>query len=185
LVAELINLTEKRLPDGGFLCARRKSFKYVPKSCVKANYHALLLAAECRKQGIKTTFEDDLLEYFWKHHIFYRTDNPKHIMIGGLEEEAVNYYWSVINTFHPFEPMRLGIHMIVEAFCALGYGGDERLNKAWEFLNRARTENGQYLLGGTLTKPYLPKTKEKPGKPSKWVTFYALLAQKEKGDKNV
>jgi len=35
-----------------------------------------------------------------------------------------------------------------------------------------------YVLDGSLTKPYIKI--EKPGKLSKWVTFYALLAEKEK-----
>ena len=38
---------------------------------------------------------------------------------------------------------------------------------------------GKYILNGTLTKSYLPK--EHIGKPSKWVTFYTLLAEKGKG----
>jgi hypothetical protein len=172
LVAELINLTEQRLPDGGFLCARRKSFKYVPKSCVKANYHALLLAAECHKQGIKSAFEDDLLEYFWKHNIFYRTDNLDTLVLNA------RVGWRSIDTFHPFEVMRVGLHNIVEAFCALGYGSDSRLDKAWAILESKQAEKGRYRLDQTLAKSYLPK--ERVGKPSKWVTFYALLAQKER-----
>lgn len=71
-----------------------------------------------------------MLEYFGKHNIFYRTDNLKRIIFGGLEEDAINNFWSVINMFHLFESMRLGIHIVVEAFDVLEYGGDERLNKA-------------------------------------------------------
>lgn len=36
--------------------------------------------------------------------------------------------------------------------------------------------NGKYILDGSLTKPYI-KT-EKVGRANKWVTFYALLAEK-------
>ncbi|MCL2060128.1 MAG: hypothetical protein FWH01_13935 [Oscillospiraceae bacterium] len=45
-------------------------------------------------------------------------------------------------------------------------------------MNSKRTSDGRYLLNGTLTKSYLPK--ERAGKPSKWVTFYALLANKQR-----
>jgi hypothetical protein len=38
--------------------------------------------------------------------------------------------------------------------------------------------DGKYLLNQQLTKSYLPK--ERVGKPSKWVTFYTLLAEKER-----
>ncbi|MDR0883339.1 MAG: hypothetical protein LBN05_01830 [Oscillospiraceae bacterium] len=79
-VAEIIrNLHSRQLPDGGFLCLHRvDKLKRIPKSCVKANIYALMFCAECRKNGIKTDIEQPLLDYFWKHNIFYRTDIPKH-----------------------------------------------------------------------------------------------------------
>lgn len=86
----------------------------------------------------------------------------------------------VIDTFYPFEPMRVGLQNVVEAFCALGYGNDERLLEAWSLLENHKDETGKVILKGTLTKSYLPKTREKEGKPSKWVTFYTLLAEQEK-----
>lgn len=39
--------------------------------------------------------------------------------------------WRSIDAFYPFEVMRVGLQNIVEAFCALGYGNDERLKEAW------------------------------------------------------
>jgi hypothetical protein len=47
-----------------------------------------------------------------------------------------------------------------------------------EYPNSKMTSDGKCILNGTLTKSYLPK--ERVGKPSKWVTFYAMLAEKEK-----
>lgn len=44
-----------------------------------------------------------------------------------------------------------------------------------ESLKQQKNENGQVILDGTLTKSYLPK--ERVGKPSKWATFYTLLAE--------
>lgn len=167
------NLTEKQLPDGGFLCLHRvDKMNRIPKSCVKANMYALMFCAECRKQGVKTDIEEALLEYFWSHNLFYRTDNPNTLILNAREG------WRTIDTFYPFEVMRIGLQNIVESFCALGYGNDPRLQKAWDILNSKKTSFGKYLLNGTLTKSYLPK--ERVGKPSKWVTFYALLAEKEK-----
>lgn len=173
-VADIINnLSEKQLPDGGFLClSRLNKLKHTPKSCVKANMHALMFCAECRKKGIKTDMEKPLLNYFWKHNLFYRTNNPQTLILDAREG------WRTIDTFHPFEPMRVGLHNIVESFCALGYGNDDRLKEAWDILDSKKTEDGKYILNGTLTKSYLQK--ERIGKPSKWVTFYALLAQKER-----
>jgi len=175
-VADIINsLSEKQLPDGGFLCLHRlDKLNRVPKSCVKANMLALMFCAECRKKDIKTDIEKPLLDYFWKHNLFYRTDSPETLIINAREG------WRTIDTFYPFEVMRVGLQNIVESLCALGYGNDDCMKEAWDILNSKKTEDGKYILNGTLSKSYLPK--ERVGNPSKWVTFYALLAQKERGE---
>ena len=170
---QVLELFEEHvLPDDGFVCTRIKNkLKYTPKSCYKANVYALFCAAECKKAGIAFPNEDKLLDYFFKRNIFYRCDNPEALITGGREG------WRIVDTFHPFEPMRVGIHNIIEAFSALGYGNDERLAEAWELLNKQTNEDGKVILSGTLTKSYLPK--ETKGKPSKWVTFYKELAKME------
>lgn len=173
VVESIENLQKQQLPDGGFLCGNRlKKFKHIPKSCYKANLYALMLCAECKKRGIKTNIDESVLTYFWKHNIFYRTSDLTALVLNERTG------WRTIDTFHPFEAMRVGLHNIIESLCALGYGDDDRLSEAWSILNNKTDAEGKYVLNGTLTKPYLPK--ERVGKPSKWVTFYALLAQKEK-----
>ena len=174
-VSTIINKISKRqLPDGGFLCLHRlDKLTYTPKSCVKDNMHALMFCSECKKRGIHTDITEPLLEYFWNHKLFYRTDNSDALILNAREG------WRTIDTFHPFEVMRVGLHNIVEAFCALGYGGDSRLNEAWDLLKTKQSSDGKYLLNQSLSKSYLPK--ERVGKPSKWVTFYALLAEREHG----
>ena len=163
----------KQLPDGGFLCLHRlDKMKRVPKSCVKANMYALMFYAECRKKGIKVNIDEALLDYFWDHNLFYRTANPDTLILNAREG------WRTIDTFYPFEVMRVGLQNIMESFCALGYGNDPRLNEAWNILNSKKTPDGKSILNGTLTKSYLPK--ERVGKPSKWVTFYTRLAEIEK-----
>jgi hypothetical protein len=173
LVAAIIaDLSSRQLPDGGFLCLHRvDKLKYTPKSCYKANLHALMFCAESVKAGLNTPITEGLLAYFWKHNIFYRTDNPETLVLNAREG------WRSIDTFHPFEVMRVGLHNIVEAFCALGYGSDRRLNEAWAILERKQTAEGKYKLDQTPTRSYL--SKERVGNASKWVTFYALLAEKE------
>ena len=160
-----------QLSDGGFLCLHRKH-KNPLKSCIKSNNFILMFCAECKKREIKYFFEDDIISYFWKHNIFYKTQALSTLVL----DDKVG--WRAIDTFFPFEPMRIGIQNIVESFCALGYCNDKRLNEAWRILETKKTTEGKYVLDGTLTKPYLPK--EKVGQPSKWITFYSLLAEKKK-----
>ena len=164
-VAEIIrHLPERQLPDGGFLCLHRvDKMKRIPKSCVKANMYALLFCAKCKKRGISTKIEQPLLDYFWKHKLFYRSYDPETLILNARKG------WRTIDTFYPFEVMRVGLQNIVEAFCTLGYGNDGRLHEAWDLLNNQSDADGKVILRGTPSKSYLPK--ERCGKPSKWATF--------------
>ena len=171
----LDELKPQSLPDGGFVCRRIiNKLDYTPKSCYKADLHALLYVAECKKKGIDITAFQPLIDYFFHRNLFYKSDKTTLVMD---DREG----WRTIDTFYPFESMRVGLQNVVEAFCALGYGKDERLTEAWDLLEKHKDEAGKYILKGTVTKSYLPKTGEKEGKPSKWVTFYVLLAEREKG----
>lgn len=165
---------QQMLPDGGYVCERiRKKAKHTPKSCYKADLHALCFLGECKKSGLNITELQPLIDYFLKRNLFYKGTDKASLVLNDREG------WRTIDTFYPFEPMRVGIQNVVEAFCALGYGNSEYLTEAWELLNNHKDETGKFILKGTMTKSYLPKTKEKEGQPSKWVTFYALLAEKE------
>lgn len=167
------NLEDYCLTDGGFLCIKRKNkLSYSPKSCYIANLQALLLAAECKKQNVECSFVDKLVQYFIAHKVFYRTDSIDTLILNGREG------WRAIDIFYPFEPLRVGIQNIVEAFCALGFGNEDWLSEAWNILNSHKDTSGKIVLQGTLSKSYLPK--ERIGKPSKWATFYALLAEKQR-----
>ena len=159
--------------DGGFLCLIEK-YKDKSKSCVKNNNMALLFLSECRKKNITLLIEKDLLQYFWNHKLFFKTSNLSSLIINAREG------WRTIDTFYPFEVQRIGLQNIIEAFSVLGYGKNKKLQEAWKILETKKEPNGKYILDGTLTKSYLPKTKEQVGKPSKWITFYVLLANKYK-----
>lgn len=168
----LTTLDKLALPDGGFLCKRvGKKFDYVPKSCYRANLYALLLLSECVKKEIKPSYGKQLIDYFMKRDIFYKADKSS-LIFDGKEGERN------IDVFYPFEPMRMGIQNIIEALSALGYGNSDVLDEAWQLLYRKKDVDGKLHLTGTLTKSYLPK--EKVGNPSKWATFYMLLAEKER-----
>lgn len=167
---QLSFLSESQLPDGGFLCLHRlNKMKYIPKSCYKDNAIMLMLFAECKKRNIAITNTEKIIEYFVKHNIFYRTDG-QFLVLNSREG------WRSIDTFYPFEVMRVGIQNIVEAMSILGYGKIKEMEKAWSILESKKDNDGRYILNGTLTKSYLPK--EKINQASKWITLYALLANK-------
>lgn len=151
---------------------RVDKLKYTPKSCYKADLHALLFLAECHKKGIYTSFGQPLIDYFLNRNLFYKSTDNNTLVLNFRES------WRTIDTFYPFEVMRVGLQNVVEAFSALGYGNDERLQEAWSILDNYKDNTGKILLKGTLAKSYLPK--ERVGKPSKWVTFYTLLAEKHR-----
>lgn len=172
----IYKLNSYSLPDGGFLCLHRADkLKYIPKSCYKSNLHALLFLAECRKKNIEAGFGQPLLYYFLNRNLFYKSTDKNMLVLNSREG------WRTIDTFYPFEVMRVGLQNVVEALSALGYCKDERLQKAWNILDSYKDDTGKVLLKGTLTKSYLPK--ERVGKPSKWVTFYTLLADKHRTER--
>lgn len=167
------SLDKHSLEDGGFLCLHRvHKLKYAPKSCYKANLHALLFLTECHKNGMDIGFGQPLIDYFLNRNLFYKSTDKDTLVLNSREG------WRTIDTFYPFEVMRVGLQNVVEAFSALGYGNNDLLQEAWRILDSCRDNTGKMLLKGTLTKSYLPK--ERVGKPSKWVTFYRLLAEKHR-----
>jgi hypothetical protein len=169
--------SEHIMPDGGFICLHRlKNYAHTPKSCYKACLWALSAAAECKKRGVDCAFTEPLVQYFKRHNVFYRTDNPTVPIIGGFDGKVG---WRTVDTFHPPEPMRFGLHSVAYSLALLGER--ELYGMAAQLLAAKRDCEGYYVLDGTLTKSYLPK--EHAGKLSKWVTLYALLAEKYAGEK--
>jgi hypothetical protein len=166
--------SEYMLPDGGFLCLHwRPRFKYTPKSCMKDNIHVLLMLAECKKQGLEFEYTSRLLNYFMKRRIFYRSDSPNELVLRDRPGKRM------IDNFFPAEPFRVGLPQLLYAFSVLGVGNEPELREAWELLQSKKDSESKFLLEGTLAKSYLPR--ERIGKPSKWVTLYAMLAEKYKG----
>lgn len=68
---------------------------------------------------------------------------------------------------------------ILEVLSALGNGGDERLEAAYQLLLDKQDEEGRWLLEYTYNGKTWVDVEEK-GKPSKWVTYRALRALKNR-----
>ncbi len=166
---ELAQVLTAQQSDGGYPCISKNPKIKKPnvphKSCFQMSASYLLLMAELRKIGHKCDEENALAEYFLGREVLFRHDNPDWI----VKEEMGR-------TFHPPVATRIGLHMILYSLSVLGKADDSRCKRAWSILEQRRTEDGKYVIDCSLTKPYI-KT-EKPGKPSKWVTFYALAGEK-------
>ncbi|MDD4493798.1 MAG: hypothetical protein PHV32_05545 [Eubacteriales bacterium] len=157
--------------DGGYPCISNNPKIKKPgvphKSCFQMTASYLLLAAEMRKQSINCPQTERIVDYFLERDVLFRRDDPARFVKDCHA-----------TTFHPPVCIRIGLHMILCALSVLGKGGDPGCKRAWGIFDSKRGGDGKYVLDGSLTKPYIKL--EKPGKPSKWVTFYALLAEKEK-----
>ncbi|MEN6355522.1 MAG: hypothetical protein ABFD83_00395 [Armatimonadota bacterium] len=169
--SRLAQMAESQLPDGGWICLHRlNKMKRVPKSCIKANMHALLLLAEMKQRGVAFAGTDELIQYFLRRRLFYRMDSPTRLVIEhspGLR---------MIDAFFPLEGMRVGLPMLLYALSVLGAGRAPELQEAWNMLEAKRDEMGRVKHEGNVITSSLPK--ERVGRPGKWVTLYACLAQK-------
>ena len=163
-----------QMGDGGWFCLHRLQKRSPPKkSCYRAALHGLLLAGECAKRGVPFAGAQGVADYFLRRNLFYRTADDSQPVLG------MRPGWRVQDTFFPMETMRVGVQNIVESLCALGHGRHPALDEAWAMLEERTDEAGRVRLDGTLQKSWLPK--ENVGKPSRWVTLYAVLAERQRG----
>lgn len=173
-VSELIGkFAGAQLSDGGFMCKMKLDKKPERKSCYKAAVAALLLYAECKRRGILPGNADALHDYFLRRDVFYSSDKTK-----TMYPADGRLGWRFIDNFFPVEPMRMGLPLIVAALSVLGAGRHRALDESWKLLKGKENENGRLCLEGTLTKQ--PCGFGKLGEENKWMTFYAMLAEKYK-----
>ncbi|MCR5848063.1 MAG: hypothetical protein K6G75_08090 [Lachnospiraceae bacterium] len=155
--------------DGGFGCISTNKKINDPKkphkSCARLTVEYLLLVAELSLQGYSPECADDLVHYFTKRNIFYRTDDMKTPMVDVM-----------LSTFYPPDPIKIGAHMIVYALRVLGCDPDsEAMQAGYKVLDEHRLENGRYILTASKSVPAF-KTGN-VGEENKWVTLYACLAR--------
>lgn len=167
----LARAAEAQLPDGGWLCLHRlNKMARTPKSCIKANMHALLLAGEMSERGLHFPGIEELVGYFLRRRLFYRTNSPSRLVL----ECRPGY--RMTDAYFPIEIQRVGLPLLLKALADTGVGRAPELAEAWRILESKSDAQGRTKLEGTLAKSYLPK--ERVGRPGKWVTLYALLARR-------
>ncbi len=155
--------------DGGFGCISTNKKTNDPrkphKSCARLTVEYLLLAAEMSLQGYRPECADELVHYFTKRNIFYRTDDMKTPMVDVM-----------LGTFYPSDPIKVGAQNILYALRVLGCRPDsEAMQAGYKVLDQHRTENGRYILTASKSVPAFKAGNV--GEENKWVTLYAYMAR--------
>jgi hypothetical protein len=158
-------LLNKNLPDGGYLCSmHEKKYKTkMPKSCIRGSAKALLAFS-----FIPELYDHPrvklLIDYFLNRNGIYKTKD----LTSFANKDMYRFTYPITWGTNSWE--------ILLALSKMGYGKDERLNSAWEFIESKKTENGKYRLD--YSPGQSPWKVGKKGEENKWLTFYILLAKK-------
>ena len=149
-------LVNEQLPDGGWDCFGR------PKGTIDG-WEAMSAFAEIpvskRSPTVRTAIERGA-EFFLKRHLIHE-GRPSRTWV------TLHYPWHYIYDY------LVGLDVMTR----LGYGLGNRMQEVFTMLTSARRPDGSWNLNGNNRYPYL----EKPGQPSKMITFLALRALKYDG----
>lgn len=151
--------------DGGYLCDMHEG-KYktrTVKSCVRGSAKALMAFAELPEYREHPRCLA-LAEYFLERGGAFKNGKPDE----PVSDDAVRTSYPII--------WRTSITEILYGLAKMGYGQDARLARAWETLEKKRNSQGRYCMDWTTSSALLKAGK--PGEANKWITLYALLAQK-------
>ena len=160
---------DKIKTDGGFGCISTNKKINDPKkehkSCVRLTAGYLLLAAELEIQGKKIPNKEQLVEYFMRRNIFYRSDCKEQPMVDVMLE-----------TFFPADPIKIGVQYTTYALKRLGCASNcEAMIEGYRVLDQYRQLDGKYVLHNCKSVPAFHTGKKQ--EPNKWITFYAYMAK--------
>lgn len=157
----MINTARK---DGGYLCDlhEKKSLKS-RKSCIRGSAKALLAFSEMPEY-----WENErclqLVDYFLSRYGIYKHNNHDKFVNKDVTNQSFPIIWRT-NTWE-----------ILYALGKMGYGGDPRLERAWEVIASTKDSLGKVHLDWTPTQ--CPWKIGKREDPNEWITFYTMLAEK-------
>jgi hypothetical protein len=156
--------------DGGYLCdIHEGKYKTKPaKSCIRGSVKALVAFSELPELW-DTPRCKELISYFLKRRAYFQTQKPTQPVTR-----------EITSTIFPFV-QRGSFLEILYALSVMGYGQSPELSEAWSLLETKEDENGRYIVDWIPPRSYFKP--DKKGKPSKWVTLYAYMALKHKGEK--
>jgi hypothetical protein len=172
---EITNVLTLVRRDGSLRCLSNKKTandtNLADMCCYRQTTTYLLLAPELKKVGVDVPQAEPLTDFYLKYNVIYRPDDNDAFIINDMAQ-----------TFYPFDPVKIGLHMILYGLSVLGAGSSPECERALALLESKKDESGKFILEKSLTKPYFKVGKV--GKPNKWITLYALLADKFRGLKS-
>ncbi len=156
--------------DQGYLCdmheGKRKT--RLVKSCYRGSLKILFALSELPLLWTES-YAKRLVNYFLDRNVLYKTKKPKELVTRETGK-----------TIFPFS-YRAGLLETLYALAKMGYGGDPRIQNAWNLLQNHRNSTGRYILdwtpGKTTNRYFYPGKKHAE---NKWVTLYAYLCLKHK-----
>jgi len=155
-------------PDGGWLCPYWKAHARDTHSCFYGTICALEAFAEIEEDRRPPAVREAAVrgaEFLLLHHL-YRADHH--------DFQIINPHWLKLSFpwFYRYNILR-GLWVLTE----LGHTDDERMNDALGVLLSKRSEEGKWILESTPA-GRIRASFGTVGKPSKWLTLYALMVLK-------
>ncbi|MHA1727549.1 MAG: hypothetical protein ACTSWY_02310 [Promethearchaeota archaeon] len=165
-----INLMKKSVRyDNGYLCDTHegKRKRRPVKSCVRGSAKVLYSIGELPELWDEL-FSKKIVDYFLNRNILYKTTDPETYIRKDAGSTIFPFYWG------------FGLIDVLLPLAKMGYGKDPRMESAWDILARHKTEEGKYILDFIWKSKYWKIGKR--GLANKWITFYAYLCLKYKGN---
>jgi hypothetical protein len=150
--------------DGGYLCDMHegKPGRRFVHSCIRGSAKALEAFAMVPELWDGEACRA-VVDYFLRRGGIFKSRAPG----TAVTRES---FWTVF----PFT-WGSGLLDVLQALATMGHGARPELDRAWAMLDEHRGPDGRYRLDWTPTQALLKAGPR--GEPSKWVTFYALLAE--------
>jgi hypothetical protein len=158
-------MLQTKRDDGGYLCDMHegKLKTRMCKSCVRGSAKCLMAFMELPEYWDHPRCKQ-LVDYFLRRGGIFQSTHPGILVNYDMERMSYPITW------------RTNVYEVLLGLGRMGYGGDDRLKKAWEVLEARADEAGRYHLDWTPTQS--PWKVGQRGEANGWVTFYALLARK-------
>jgi len=160
---KMLLTTERQ--DNGYLCDMHEKKKRNIKSCVRGATKVLLGFAELPEYWNHSRIKNLVLYFLNRGGIFKTRDKTK-IVNDDMKRLSYPIIW------------RANIYEILYSLSKMGYGRDERLLGAWEYLEKFKNNTGKFKLDWTPAQ--CPWKVGKRDEENLWITFYILLAYKYK-----